>query len=42
MIDSGSASAISPEEAFLRLGRITRQLHEAMSEPGLQVEWTVT
>ena len=36
MIDSGSASAISPEEAFLRLGRITRQLHEAMCELGLE------
>jgi chemotaxis protein CheZ len=36
MITSVAASAISPEEAFLRLGRITRQLHEAMSELGLE------
>lgn len=36
MINSVSASTISPEEAFLRLGRITRQLHEAMSELGLE------
>ena len=36
MISSASASAISPEEAFLRLGRITRQLHEAMCELGLE------
>jgi chemotaxis protein CheZ len=27
--------SISPEEAFERLGRITRQLHEAMTELGL-------
>jgi chemotaxis protein CheZ len=36
MITSVAASAISPEEAFLRLGRITRQLHEAMCELGLE------
>ncbi len=31
-----ATAGISPEEAFSRLGRITRQLHEAMSELGLE------
>ena len=30
-----TAKSINPEEAFERLGRITRQLHEAMTELGL-------
>jgi chemotaxis protein CheZ len=31
-----SSPSISSDEAFARLGRITRQLHEAMSELGLE------
>ena len=30
-----TSTSINPEEAFERLGRITRQLHEAMTELGL-------
>lgn len=33
---ASTAASIKPEEAFERIGRITRQLHEAMSELGLQ------
>jgi chemotaxis protein CheZ len=36
MNTSITASGISAEETFARLGRITRQLHEAMSELGLE------
>ncbi|MEI8326809.1 MAG: protein phosphatase CheZ [Betaproteobacteria bacterium] len=36
MNSSTSTGGIGPEQAFERLGRITRQLHEAMSELGLE------